>query len=372
MALSWPAHLMNIVKATRRYETWLGRRTQLVKPDLKLKHQQMAASTSAFPFLRATFYRWMQVWPALAHDVSKAPKILAVGDLHVENFGTWRDSEGRLVWGVNDFDEAAQLPYTVDLVRLATSAILAAEEGHLALKPRDACKAILDGYSKSLAKRGDPFVLEENNKWLRQIATSELRDPEHFWAKMETLPKAKNGIPVAALEALKRLLPESGLDYRLVHRIAGLGSLGHIRLVAIAECEGAKIAREVKALTPSAADWAEGAGGPEEILYQPIITNAIRCPDPFVQLRGQWLVRRLSPHCCRVELTDLPKDRDELRLLYAMGWETGNIHLGSKKAIKEVARHLASLKRNWLLTSAKAMAKTVNQDWQAWRRSQKA
>src|SRR5260370_32652719 len=48
-------------------------------------------------------------------------EVLAVGDLHVENFGTWRDAEGRLTWGVNDFDEAYPLPYTIDLARLATS-----------------------------------------------------------------------------------------------------------------------------------------------------------------------------------------------------------------------------------------------------------
>ena len=52
--------------------------------------------------------------------------LLAVGDLHVENFGVWRDSRQRLVWGVNDFDDACELPFTSDLVRLATSAMLAA------------------------------------------------------------------------------------------------------------------------------------------------------------------------------------------------------------------------------------------------------
>src|ERR1039458_5738131 len=35
-----------------------------------------------------------------------APKVLAVGDLHVGSFGTWRDTEGRLSWGVDDFDES--------------------------------------------------------------------------------------------------------------------------------------------------------------------------------------------------------------------------------------------------------------------------
>ena len=55
--------------------------------------------------------------------------MLAVGDIHVENFGTWRDAEGRLVWGVNDFDEAARMPYAIDIVRLATSAVLAEVQG---------------------------------------------------------------------------------------------------------------------------------------------------------------------------------------------------------------------------------------------------
>jgi len=42
-----------------------------------------------------------------------------------KNFGTWRDGDGRLVWGVNDFDEAAVMPYPLDLVRLAASIRLA-------------------------------------------------------------------------------------------------------------------------------------------------------------------------------------------------------------------------------------------------------
>jgi uncharacterized protein (DUF2252 family) len=150
---------MNIVKSTHRYEAWLGSHTPIVKADVRLKHQRMAEA--AFPFLRATFYRWMQIWPEVCPDLANAPRVLGVGDLHVENFGTWRDVEGRLVWGVNDFDEAAMIPYTNDLVRLAASALLAIEGGHLSLKAKDACTVILDGYRKSLAEHGLPFVLEE-------------------------------------------------------------------------------------------------------------------------------------------------------------------------------------------------------------------
>ena len=63
-------------------------------------------------------------------NLDHAPQVLGVGDLHVENFGTWRDAESRLVWGINDFDEACCLPYTHDLVRLAASARFAIEERH--------------------------------------------------------------------------------------------------------------------------------------------------------------------------------------------------------------------------------------------------
>src|SRR5467141_658444 len=137
---------IGIVAATTRYEAWLAERIPLVKADLELKHHAMSAGI--FPFLRATFYRWAARWRALVGDVAAAPSVLAVGDIHVENFGTWRDSEGRLVWGVNDFDEAARMPYVLDIVRLATSAVLAKVPG---ISPPVICASILDGYRAGIA-----------------------------------------------------------------------------------------------------------------------------------------------------------------------------------------------------------------------------
>jgi hypothetical protein len=358
---------MNVVKATHRFEEWLGRHTHLVKSDLRLKHKQMAEAV--FPFFRATFYRWMQVWPEVCPDLAKAPPVLAVGDLHVENFGTWRDSEGRLVWGINDFDEAAVLPYTNDLVRLAASAMVAVTSGHLTLKPKDACASILEGYEKSLAHHGRPFVLEEDHDWLRQIATGVLRDPIRFWRKMDSLPAMRGQLPVSAQEALEHLMPEHGLVYRTVRRVAGLGSLGHIRLVAIAQCHGANIAREAKALVPSSVYWVHGDPDPLEILYQAALSRAVRCPDPFVRLHGHWIVRRLSPHCSRIEMSALPAKRNELKLLSAMGWETANIHLGTVDVRKNVQRHFSRLKSNWLFVAAKDMERAVTSDWQTWQKT---
>ena len=99
-------------------------------------------------------------------ELAGAPEVVAIGDLHVENFGCWRDVDGRLAWGVNDFDEVATLPYTFDLLRLGTSALLAVREGHLPLDQREVGQLILRGYLDSLASGGKPFVAGTHHRWL--------------------------------------------------------------------------------------------------------------------------------------------------------------------------------------------------------------
>jgi hypothetical protein len=354
---------MNCKEATKAYEAWLDKRTRVIERDLQVKHQQMSADI--FSFMRATFYRWLDLWKEACADLAKAPVVLAVGDLHVENFGTWRDQEGRLIWGVNDFDEAFALPYTNDLVRLALSAHLAIAANHLALRPADACEAILKGYAKGLKEGGSPFVLAERHEWLRATVASELRDPVKFWEKMNTLSTIKTRIPGKAAKALKSGLPAGKLPYRVVHRVAGLGSLGRQRFVALAEWDGGQIAREAKALVPSACVWISG-GKDDRSQYDRIVKQAIRCPDPFLDLRKGWIVRRLAPDCSRVELAMLPKGHDEYKLLEAMGRETANIHLGTKRAVGKVKRDLNKRPGGWLHAAAKAMAQATTEDWQSW------
>jgi len=355
---------MDIVKATRKYEGWLGQQLQIVESDLKLKHERMAESR--FAFFRATFYRWLQLWDAVCPDLGRAPRILSVGDLHVENFGTWRDTEGRLVWGINDFDEASFYPYTMDLVRLATSALLAAQEDQLRLNAQDSAESILTGYGRSLEQRGCPFVLEEENTWLRDIAESELRDPVIFWQKMDKLEPVRGPVPKSARKALERMLPEPGIPYRLAHRIAGLGSLGRVRIVALADWNGGRVAREAKALAPSALHWADPSI-PRKIVYEEILRCAVRCLDPYVKLRGRWIVRRLSPHCSRIELHQLGNNRGECRLLEAMGHEAANIHAGMPEKRRAIMKDLRKRKRNWLINAARTMAERVDEDWLSWK-----
>ncbi|CAM3901644.1 DUF2252 domain-containing protein [Smaragdicoccus niigatensis] len=95
----------------------------------RVKFRKMAASP--FAFYRGTaglFYS----------DVTSAPydsygngylndqtsRVWIHGDLHAENFGTYLNSEGRLVFNVNDFDEAYVGAFTWDVQRLAASIAL--------------------------------------------------------------------------------------------------------------------------------------------------------------------------------------------------------------------------------------------------------
>jgi uncharacterized protein (DUF2252 family) len=354
---------MNIVKSTLRYEQWLGKEIPLIDADLDRKHEAMARD--CFLFLRATFYRWMQVWPEVCRDCAKAPAVLGVGDLHVENFGTWRDIEGRLVWGINDFDEVWRYPYTVDLVRLSASAHLAIKGARLRIGIRDACDAILAGYQEGLTAGGRAFVLEEHHPWLRSMVTGVLRDPERYWARLEALPSEVR-VPASARKAIEKLLPAKGLRYRVAHRVAGLGSLGRQRYVAIAEFHGGKIAREAKALVPSAAVWACSAKS-SAIYYEDILERAVRSIDPFVHRKGRWIVRRLAPDCSRVELASMPKQRDETRLLYAMGFETANVHLGTRKKTAAILQDLHERPRHWLHHASQDMVDDTVRDWESWR-----
>ena len=355
---------MNFRKSTATYEEWLSHELDIVPEDLARKHQLMRAAV--FPFFRATFYRWAQLWPEVCPDCASAPELLAVGDLHVENFGTWRDVEGRLIWGMNDFDEVSQMPYTIDLVRLAASAHLAIDSEQLRIAHREACGAILSGYKACLEAGGAPWVLGAKHTWLYEMVKPSLRDPPLFWQKLEALPSFTGRVPGNARRGLERMMPGKGSKSRIVHRAAGMGSLGRQRFVALAEWNGGPLCREAKALAPSAWDWARGVlkkdQESQKIRYQKALDTAVRTVDPFVRLQGKWIVRRLAPDCSKIDLAAFPAAKDETRLLHAMGWETGNVHLGSAKA-RDLLRDLKARPRGWLFRAARDMEKAVIEDF---------
>jgi len=356
---------MNIVDATLRFEAWLRRRITVVEHDLDYKHTQMRADP--FLFFRATYYRWAQLWPKHCPQAARAAEVLAVGDLHLENFGTWRDAEGRLVWGVNDFDEAHPMAFTNDLVRLAVSALLAAESAPtLRLKPGEVCTRLADGYREAIERGGEPFVLMESHAKLRNMAVQDLRQPAQFWPRFEAkCAPLKGRLPDSVSKALRKILPDGAEpQYRVLLTPKGLGSLGRQRYLALADWQGGHLAREAKSVVPSAVLWAAGKrAGKGNPWLDKTVRSAVRCADPYYEVRRGWLVRRLGPDCSRIDIDELVHHEDMASLLTSMGWETANIHLGTAKGRKRIRESWNHLPKDWLETTARKMLKLSLKDW---------
>jgi hypothetical protein len=357
----------DIESITASYEEWMRSCTNVLQSDLRSKHEQM--KETPFGFFRGSFYRWAQLWPSVCSDLCGAPRLLAVGDLHVNSFGTWRDAEGRLCWGVDDFDEAYPLAYTNDLVRLVASLKIIIDAEGLSIKLKDGCEAFLDGYSKSLREGGHPVVLAEQEQKIGKLGVASFKPPLHFWEKLNRLPAVRHILTKDLKRAIEKALPESGIEYRVVRRQAGLGSLGQERFVAIANWHGGCIAREAKLMVPSACSWLNDKIGKGQPWYQKAIRSAVRSPDPFQVIDGLWLIRRLSPDSNPIDIQTLPKHRDEEVLLAAMGSETANVHLGTKAQTKAILKDLKMRKRGWLQDAGVRMAKVLEKDWKRYRKS---
>jgi hypothetical protein len=95
--------------------------------------------------------------PSLCAPLMDAPPVGSVGDAHAGNFGLWRDAERRLLWSINDFDEAVRLPCPLDLLRLCAS-ILLADRG---AEATDRAARLL-----RRARLAATFRVEEKHLWL--------------------------------------------------------------------------------------------------------------------------------------------------------------------------------------------------------------
>jgi Uncharacterized protein conserved in bacteria (DUF2252) len=366
----------NLIDSTSAYEAWLSEMTDVQQRAVARKHDEMGEGP--FPLLRATFYRWIEHWEELCPGLHSRDEdvVLAVGDLHVENFGLWLDSRRRLVWGINDFDEACELPFTSDLVRLAASIVLAAEARSIEAPLSEVCKRLLDGYREGVDAGGKPIFVESGgHPELKQLAEA-LKSPEKFWKKKfnaEENPEiSADDLPRPLKDVFRASLPRGAQPrFHKQREPGGLGSLGRRRFTAVVGEGNSREAREAKALVPSALYWWEDR---PEMLSQTgtLLQRAVRSPDPHFQVHDQWLVRRIAPDALKIEL---PESQGDQRLALAptllrlMGFETANIHLGSR-APEELIESLEKLAQNsgskWLEEATERMVNATHKDHRAW------
>lgn len=348
---------MSLIQDVTDYEAWLATQCNVVQSGLDKKHKRMRGSS--LRFFRATCFRFARQITTIAPDLADAPKVISVGDAHIENFGTWRDKEGRLVWGVNDFDEAARLPYTYDLVRLSTSARLVSG---LSTSPMARAEAILEGYQIGLANPAPCFVNEGAAWMVKAVATATVN--------MEPVSKA-----IAKLEdakppnEVKRLLRDSLPDGAKINEFGswekGGGSLGRPRYVAVATWQHGPAVREAKALVPSAWTWAAGKQSRKH-LFKRLAEGCYRSPDPFLDVEHDFIVRRVANDATKIELSSETIGSFEAELFCAMGRDLAAVHLGEGNLAAEIAADILGRGAGWLDRAAASAATVVEEDYATW------
>lgn len=344
---------------TLDYDRWLAGRITVVHADVARKHAEMHADR--FRFLRGTYYLWLARVAERAPGVLDTARVPLVGDLHVENFGTWRDAKQVRRWGVNDLDELGTGPWLLDPLRLAVSATLAP---HIALDDDAVCDTILDAYAGA-RPAADVALTEPTAAHLRALVPPFGSPAKYYDALAGGHPAAD--LPAAVVAAAVAVAEAGWRPTWHVHE-AGTGSLGHRRRVGVGRAaDGEWHAREAKELGPGTAAWAAHLDGrlprPDEGLYARVLA-AVRGPAAAARVLD-WQVRDLAPDIVRIELSGL-RPRDAGRLLRSMARATADVHATDRPAWKAARAQARDMRRKDFRGLVATMAAAVKADFHAY------
>lgn len=342
----------DVVGLTADYEAWLGQHIPLITDDLDRKHREMAGDPVRF--LRGTYYLWLVCLPP---EAFQGPNVPGVGDLHVDNFGTWQDARGVRRWGVNDLDELAWAPYALDLVRLATSAVICPRVG---LSTKEACDTLLATWRSAIPSPAVDLSVPQSRHLLALVPTE--KSAERYYAGLAAAPTA-HPVPPLVAQAAARSAPPGWLP-TWHSRVAGTGSLGHPRVVAVA----GTTAREAKLLGPPTTAWAAAhRSGPlpsQDAALLGRVHRAVAGPEPLRNVDG-WLLRRLGPDVVRIELAGLT-GKNARRLLRSMGRAMVSVHGTDPAALASARAHEAARRPDWLRGLVSVMVESSHQQFTAW------
>ena len=107
-------------------------------------------------------------------------------------------------------------------------------------------------------------------------------------------------------------------------------------------------------------------------LTSTLLQRLVRSPDPLLQVHDRWLVRQFVPDTIKLEISVFRSSVRPLLtpdLIRAMGFESANIHLGSKSPAElhaALARLNQELGRDWLRAATERMEKVTREDHSAW------
>jgi uncharacterized protein (DUF2252 family) len=224
---------------------------------LHYKYARMRASV--FGFYRGTSHLFYQDWPQAA-SLDRSPATWVTGDLHLENFGSYRSDNNQVRFDLGDFDESALAPAAWDLTRFATSVLVGARS--LGMGGREATSlvqhfvrsysgALKDGKAHWVERQASKGIVRELINDLRKRSSRELLDSVtelHGKARRLVIdrkhtlpiPEVARGRISAFMKKWSARQPDPGF-FRLLdvaRRVTGVSHLGLPRYVLLVEGKG--------------------------------------------------------------------------------------------------------------------------------------
>ena len=246
------------------------------KPELaSLKYKAM--TEDAFRFFRGTCHIFYE-------DLSKeeplfpSPLCWVCGDLHLENFGSFKGDNSLVYFDINDFDESVLAPVIMDVVRVITSILLAFDALHLTQQQTtEAVEIFLKYFSKILSVGRGRYIERQTatgevKKFLKAVARRKQQEllQERTRGKgknirlfkgekqnLKIVDKIKKTTLLETFSQWMKSYHELPHKYEVIdvsYRIAGTGSLGYERflfLISNIDEPGKYKFMDMKQATPS-------------------------------------------------------------------------------------------------------------------------
>ncbi len=360
---------------------------------------------SPFIFLRGTCHLFYDRLPK-SGIFRKAPSAWVCGDLHFENFGSYKGDNRLAYFDINDYDEATLAPCTWDTVRFLTSVLIGADSlGANRAQSLALCQRFIDAYAVALTEGKARWVERETSSgMIRQLLEavgqrkraafldnrSELKGKQRLLRVdgRKALPASKEQRKevLAFMEsfAARQRHPEFYRVIDIARRIAGTGSLGLDRYIILVEGNGSPDSNyllDLKEAAPSSlAPYLKQAPALWKAEAERVVTLQRRAQavsmaflEPATVHGRSYILRGLLPSEDRVALNPLQTQPGQLeQLIENMGQIVAWSHLrGAGRQGSAIPDALVEFggKTGWrkdLLNAAEDCAASTGKDWRAY------
>ena len=378
-------------------------------PDNMMQLKYRAMMENPFRFFRGTCHLFYEDLSQVS-DFPDSPTAWLCGDLHLENFGSFKANNRMVYFDLNDFDESILGPVLWELARVLTSIYVALDL--LKIKEtsiQEIAGQFLTNYSNTL-KSGKPRYIDPRTAGglVRNfLKSASLLDEKFLLNKAAYLKEGKYAIKINnethfkldkdlrkdLKQTIKNWIGKSKMltnDYKVVdavYRVAGTGSIGLNRFMFLLQNITNKrkflfieMKSEVRSsLSPyikiKQPEWASQGDRVIQVKYRmqnvsPALLSSIQYKD------HDYVVQEMQPTADKINFEIIPGNKaDIVRVLEDMAILTASAQLRSSgiqgSAINDELTAFGG-KTDWheyLLNYASKYSKQVKKDFEFFRKS---